>query len=93
MANAVAPGVYALSPSVRWRVLGAVWSQTLISAGTYLAAKRAMAELPPLTVILCRFLISGAVFAVILASLRSRAPLPPRSAWHGFSGSESWSAR
>ena len=52
--------------------------QVLISAGTYLAGKRAMAELPPVTVVLWRFFVSAAVFALLL--LLTKGPkLPPRA--------------
>jgi drug/metabolite transporter (DMT)-like permease len=54
--------------------------QVLISAGTYLAGKRAMAELPPLTVVLWRFLLSGSVF-VLLLLLTPGPALPPRNEW------------
>ena len=48
--------------------------QVLISAGTYLAGKRAMEELPPITVVLWRFLLSGAVFVLLLlADARARS--------------------
>ena len=52
--------------------------QVLISAGTYLAGKRAMEELPPITVVLWRFFVSAAVFALLL--LVTKGPkLPPRA--------------
>jgi drug/metabolite transporter (DMT)-like permease len=54
--------------------------QVLISAGTYLAGKRAMEELSPSTTILWRFLLSGAVFALLLA-FTPGPKLPPRSEW------------
>jgi drug/metabolite transporter (DMT)-like permease len=54
--------------------------QVLISAGTYLAGKRAMTELPPLTVVLWRFLLSGSVF-VLLLLLTPGPALPPRNEW------------
>ncbi|MFP2926647.1 DMT family transporter [Pyxidicoccus sp. 3LG] len=54
--------------------------QVLISAGTYLVGKRAMSELPPLTVVLWRFLLSGSVFVVLLWLLPGRT-LPPRNEW------------
>ncbi|MCP3104037.1 DMT family transporter [Myxococcus sp. K15C18031901] len=61
-------------------VYAALLLQVLISAGTYLTAKRAMTELPPLSVVLWRFLLSGVVFALMLAFLPGRK-LPPREAW------------
>lgn len=62
------------------RVYAALTLQILISAGTYLAGKRAMTELPPLTVILWRFLLSGSVFVVLLA-FTPGAKVPPRAEW------------
>jgi drug/metabolite transporter (DMT)-like permease len=62
------------------RVYAALCAQVLISAGTYLAAKRAMTELSPFTVVLWRFLVCGAAFVVLLA-LTPGPKLPPRSAW------------
>ena len=63
---------------LRW-VYAALSLQVLISAGTYLAGKRAMAELPPITVVLWRFFVSAAVFALLLLVTRG-AKLPPRGA-------------
>ncbi len=54
--------------------------QVLISAGTYLVGKRAMSELPPLTVVLWRFILSGAVFVVLLGLMPGQK-LPPRHEW------------
>lgn len=61
-------------------VYAALLIQVVISAGTYLAAKRAMTELPPLTVVLWRFFLSGLVFVVLLLVLPG-PKLPPRDAW------------
>lgn len=61
-------------------VYGALGLQTVISAGTYLAAKRAMVELPPFEVVLLRFALSGALFAALLFFVKGRT-LPPRAAW------------
>ena len=58
-------------------VVAALLVQTAISAGTFLVAKRAVAEAPVLTLVLWRFLLSGAVFALLLVALRGPA-LPPR---------------
>ena len=61
-------------------VHAALLLQVLINAGTYLAGKRAMAELPPITVVLWRFLLFAVVFCLLLAF--SPGPkLPPRSEW------------
>ena len=62
--------------------------QTLISAGTYLAAKRAMVEIPPFTLVQVRFLISAVAFLAILTVLPGQS-LPKRGqlarvAWLGF---------
>ncbi|RKH32878.1 DMT family transporter [Corallococcus praedator] len=62
------------------RVYAALGLQVLISAGTYLAAKRAMTELSPFTVVLWRFLVCGVAFTLLLA-LTPGPKLPPRSAW------------
>ena len=66
--DAVAPGVVA-----------GLLLQTLLSAGTFLVAKRAVAEVPLATLVLWRFLLSGAVFALLVAALPGPA-LPPRRA-------------
>ena len=49
----------------------------LLSAMTYLAAKRGVGELPPLTLLAWRLLVSASTFAVLLAFLPARR-LPPR---------------
>lgn len=69
-----------LSPRTRTLVYAALTVQTLISAGTYLAAKRAMVELPPFTLVLLRFFISAGVFAAVLVALPG-PKLPPRPLW------------
>jgi drug/metabolite transporter (DMT)-like permease len=60
------------------RVYAALAVQTLISAGTYLAAKRAMQELAPLEVVMARMALCGVVFAGILVFTPGRV-LPPRA--------------
>lgn len=63
-------------------VYGALVAHTLISAGTYLCAKRALQEIPPLPLGLMRF--SGASVTLALLLLRLRPPgrrLPPRAMW------------
>lgn len=57
----------------------ALMGQTLISAGTYLAGKRAMEEMPPFEVVISRFLLSGGVFILLLLVLPGRR-LPPSQA-------------
>ncbi|WP_426754413.1 DMT family transporter [Myxococcus sp. Y35] len=61
-------------------VYAALLLQVLISAGTYLVGKRAMTELPPLTVVLWRFVLSGSVFMLLLCCLPGPR-LPPRNEW------------
>ena len=60
-------------------VVTALLIQTVISGGTYLVAKRALAEVPVSTLVLWRFLLSGAVFALLVGLLPGPA-LPPRRA-------------
>ena len=48
---------------MRAGVVLALLLQTAISGGTYLVAKRALAEVPVQTLVLWRFILSGAVFA------------------------------
>ncbi|MBI3180596.1 MAG: DMT family transporter [Myxococcales bacterium] len=64
-------------------VWGALVVQTLISAGTYLAAKRAMAELAPTELVLLRLLLSAPVFAAVLAFTKGPV-LPPLRALPGL---------
>lgn len=61
-------------------VYAALFVQVLINTGTYLAGKRAMEELPPVTVVLWRFLLSATVFCLLLA-FTPGPKLPPRSEW------------
>jgi drug/metabolite transporter (DMT)-like permease len=51
----------------------------LLSALTYLAAKRGVAEIPPLSLLLWRLLVSAGTFALLLAFLPDLR-LPPRRA-------------
>lgn len=62
------------------RVYAALSLQVLISAGTYLVAKRALSEFHPIALLACRFILSGLLFCVILAVIPGRA-LPPRPSW------------
>lgn len=68
-----------IAPRETALVYAALTAQTLISAGTYLAARRAMTELHPLTLVICRFAVSTFVFIGILL-ITPGAKLPPRSA-------------
>jgi drug/metabolite transporter (DMT)-like permease len=63
-------------------VYGALLAHTLVSAGTYLFAKRALQEIPALPLGLIRF--SGASLMLALLLFRLRPPgqrLPPRAIW------------
>ncbi|HZX40259.1 MAG TPA: DMT family transporter [Myxococcaceae bacterium] len=60
-------------------VVAALLLQTAISAGTFLVAKRAVAEVPLATLVLWRFLLSGAVFALLVLVVPGPT-LPPRRA-------------
>jgi drug/metabolite transporter (DMT)-like permease len=60
-------------------VVTALLVQTAISGGTYLVAKRALTEVPVPTLVLWRFLLSGAVFGLLVGVLPGAA-LPPRRA-------------
>jgi drug/metabolite transporter (DMT)-like permease len=61
---------------------GALVAQTLISAGTYLFAKRALAEIPALPLGLLRFAGSSTLLGLLLLRLRPPGQrLPPRAAW------------
>lgn len=53
-------------------VLVAVLTQVMIAAGTYLAAKRAMQEATPLSLVSLRVIGAGAVFALVFALMPSR---------------------
>ncbi len=57
----------------------AVVLHVMIGAGTYLVAKRAIAEFGPIALLVCRFTVSAGLFAIIL--LTTAGPvLPPRRA-------------
>lgn len=58
-------------------VVAALSVQVAISAGTYLAATRAMEDLSPFTLVLLRFLISGPLF-ILLIALTQKDRWPPR---------------
>src|SRR5215831_5611463 len=60
-------------------VVAALLVQTVVSGGTYLVAKRALAEVPVSTLVLWRFVLSGALFAALVLLLPGPA-LPPRRA-------------
>ncbi len=61
-------------------VLAAILGQTLISAGTHLAAKQATASFTPGLLVTLRLVAAALVFAAILAALPGRR-LPPRHTW------------
>jgi drug/metabolite transporter (DMT)-like permease len=61
---------------------GALLFNTLLSAGTYLWAKRTLVEIPALTLGLMRFAGASVLLALLLLRLRPPgARIPPRSAW------------
>jgi len=49
---------------------------SLISAGTYLAAKRALAELTPFELALARFTLAGVIYSALLLRWPPRVPRP-----------------
>lgn len=66
-------------------VLAAILGQTLISAGTHLAAKQATLFIAPLLLVTLRMTLSGVVFALLL--LATPGPkLPPRESWKWLIG-------
>ena len=74
------PAVLSSRPEPLGGVYAALFLQVVINAGTYLAGKRAMAELPPVTVVLWRFLLCAVIFCALLVFTPGRK-LPPRSEW------------
>jgi drug/metabolite transporter (DMT)-like permease len=58
----------------------AVTVQAVISSLTYLVARRAMVDLPPVPLLALRFVLAGSIFGVLLAT-GGRASVPPRSLW------------
>ena len=59
---------------------GALCVHTLVSAGTYLWAKRALVEIPALPLGLLRFAGASVLLGILLLRLRPRGQrLPPRS--------------
>jgi drug/metabolite transporter (DMT)-like permease len=61
-------------------VLAAILGQTLISAGTHLAAKQATLFIGPLLLVTLRLTLSAVVFAALLAATPG-PKLPPRERW------------
>jgi|APLak6261679142_1056127.scaffolds.fasta_scaffold00086_35 drug/metabolite transporter (DMT)-like permease len=61
-------------------VLAAVLGQTVISAGTHLAAKQATTLFAPATLITLRLIFAALVFAAVLAVMPG-PKLPPRRTW------------
>jgi drug/metabolite transporter (DMT)-like permease len=69
-------------PPGRALLYGALLLHTLVSSATYLWAKTALREIPPLPLGLLRFSGASALLALMLLKLRPRGQrLPPRSAW------------
>jgi drug/metabolite transporter (DMT)-like permease len=66
-------------------VLAALLGQTLISAGTHLAAKQATAVIDPLLLVTLRLLLASVAFAVVLSVLPGPR-LPPRRSWAWLMG-------
>lgn len=64
------------APRAPISVYAALSGQVLLSAGTYLAARRAMQEVAPLNLVLWRFALSSSVFLLLLL-LTSGPKLPP----------------
>jgi len=61
---------------------GALLLHTLLSAGTYLWAKRALHEIPALPLGMLRFAGASGLLALLLLRLRPPGQrLPPRAAW------------
>lgn len=67
-------------PPLPRSVLAALLGQTVISAGTHLAAKQATSLVDPLLLVTLRLLLASAAFAVVLAVLPG-PKLPPRAKW------------
>lgn len=66
--------------SPRWFVYAALVTQTILSAGTFLAGKRALAESGPLALAALRFALASVAFLVLLRF--SGGPVvPPRALW------------
>lgn len=66
-------------------VLAAILGQTLLSAGTHLAAKQATLYVAPLLLVTLRLTLSAVVFALLL--LATPGPkLPPRESWKWLLG-------
>lgn len=87
-ATVAAPSSAAAEVRQRRLVYAALGTQTLISAGTYLVAKRALVEIDPISLVICRFVLAGSVFLGLLAVMPGKA-LPPRTLvprllWLGF---------
>src|SRR5256885_9514240 len=60
---------------------GALLAHTLVSAGNYLFAKRALMEIPALPLGLLRFAGASLLLTIMLRRVRPpRQPLPPRQA-------------
>jgi drug/metabolite transporter (DMT)-like permease len=66
-------------------VLAALLGQTLISAGTHLAARRATQDVDALSLVTLRILLSAAGYVAVLAALKGPL-LPPRQTWRWWLG-------
>lgn len=67
------------------RVLVALLVQTVVAAGTHLAAKRATASFDPLVLVTLRLVFAGLAFSVVLA-VTPGPKLPPRHTWSWLAG-------
>jgi drug/metabolite transporter (DMT)-like permease len=61
-------------------VLVALVLQTMISAGTHLAARRATQDVEPISLVTMRILLSAIGYLIVLAALKGPL-LPPRKTW------------
>jgi drug/metabolite transporter (DMT)-like permease len=68
-----------------WPVLGALLLQTLIAAGTHLAAKRATQELDASVLITLRLIAAALLFVGLLAVVPG-PKVPPRQSWRWLLG-------
>lgn len=63
-----------------WPVLFALLGQTIISAGTHLAARRATQDVDPISLVTLRILLSALGYLVVLWVVKGPL-LPPRATW------------
>ncbi|HEY8207251.1 MAG TPA: DMT family transporter [Myxococcaceae bacterium] len=68
------------APRGRTVAYAAVTVQAIISSLTYLVARRALVEIPPVPLLALRFAVAGSIFLAMLAA-GGRASIPPRALW------------